>query len=768
VSGDRALVEQGRSRGRAEAWRPWSRPWAAAGGRPALAWPVGLADLARRIAQRVREGVAVEAGPGRLVPWLAITYGCGIAVYFAADREPAPWAVSLLLAATVVTAFLCRHRPVAFPLAVGAAAIAAGLATATIKRAIIAHPVLAAPVWNAEVAGFVEMREERERSDRIVVRLDRISGPRLGETLERVRVAVRKGTAPPVGAYVAFKARLSPPLEPLRPGGYDFARDMYFQRLGASGFVLGSVRTAEAPHAPSLKLRYAMALDAMREAIDQRIRALLPGDRGAIASALITGKRDAISAPVNEAMYTSGLAHVLSISGYHMAVVAGVVFFALRALFALMPAFANRHAIKKWAALAALAAAAFYLALSGAEVATQRSFIMVAIVLIGVMVDRPTLTFRTLTVAALGVLLLAPEAIVHPSFQMSFAATLALVAGYQQGLAWMSAGGVSPLAARTALWGGREVVGLLVVSLLAGTATIPYIAYHFHRISPYGVIANLLAMPVVSAWVMPAGILGLITIPLGLDGVFWKLMGYGIDWMTAVALWVTSFPGAVGRMAAFGIRPLLLCSAGLVVLCLLKTPLRLIGVVLIGGAIVLMIRAPQPDVLIAPDGSAIAVRSSDGRLSVVRSGSDAFAVREWLAADADARSPKDATLANGIRCDEAGCIGRLRDGSLVAMAKTIAAFEEDCRRAALVVSTGDAPPNCGALVVDRQVWRRSGAMALRRMGEGFEIRAARPAGYERPWTRAVAPGSDAPQASRPTSSAPRDATPRGDDLEPGD
>ena len=144
-----------------------------------------------------------------------------------------------------------------------------------------------------------------------------------------------------------------------------------------------------------------------------------------------------------------------------MAVVAGVMFFAFRALFALMPAFSSRHPIKKWAALAALIAAAFYLLLSGAEVATQRSFIMIGIVLIGVMVDRPTLTFRTLTVAAFGVLLLAPEAVVHPSFQMSFAATLALVAGYQQGLPWMSKGGDTPLAAKIALWGGREIAGLL-------------------------------------------------------------------------------------------------------------------------------------------------------------------------------------------------------------------------------------------------------------------------------------------------------------------
>ena len=469
-------------------------------------------------------------------------------------------------------------------------------------------------------------------------------------------------------------------------------------------------------------------------------------------------------------MYISSLAHVLSISGYHMVVVTGIVFFVLRALFALMPAFASRYPIKKWAAVAALAAAAFYLLLSGAEVATQRSFIMVAIVLMGVMVDRPTLTFRTLTVAALAVLLLAPEAVVHPSFQMSFAATLALVAGYQQGLPWMTAGAETPLGARIALWGGREIVGLVVVSLLAGTATMAYAAYHFHRLAPYGVLANLLAMPVVSIWVMPAGIVGLVAMPFGLDGHCWRLMGEGIGWMIAVALWVTSLPGAVGRMAAFGTGPLLLCSAGLVVLCLLKTYLRLIGVVLIGCAVLWASRTPQPDVRVAADGGAFAVRGADGRLAMIKTGNDTFAFREWLAADADARTPGDKTLADKIRCDEAGCIAKLADGSLVAIAKTLEAFEEDCRRAVLVLSARDAPPACAALVVDRQVWRRAGAIALRRVGQGFEITAARPAGHDRPWARAVAQPGDTPEAARttPARPQPRDATPRAEDLEPSD
>jgi competence protein ComEC len=711
----------------------------------------------------------LEVGPGRLVPWLAIAFGCGIVIYFNADQEPAPWAAVAVLAATIAAAILLRNQPIAFPVALAAATVAAGFATATIKRAVIAHPVLSAPLWNVEIGGFVEAREERERSDRIVVRVERITAPRLDETLERVRVSVRKGTAPAVGSFVKFKARLSPPLEPLRPGGYDFARDMYFQRIGASGFVLKRIRAAEAPHAPTLWLRYATVIDGMREAIDKRIRAVLPGDKGSIASALITGKRDALSQPVFDAMYVSGIGHVLSISGYHMAVVVAIVFFVIRASLALLPG-VSRYPIKKWAALVALAAATFYLLLSGAEVATQRSYIMISIVLIGVMIDRASVTFRTLTVAALGVMLFAPESVVHPSFQMSFAATLALVAGYQQGLTWMTAGADTALGARVALWGVAWIIGSLVVSLLAGTATQPYAAYHFHRLGPYGALTNLLAMPVVSAWVMPAGILGLVAMPFGLDGYCWQLMGAGLDWMIFIALWVTSLPGAVGRVAAFGSGPLLLCTLGLVVLCLLKTPLRFIGAILLGGAIVLMIRAPQPDVLVTADGSAVAVRGADGRLAMVKSGSDTFAFKEWLAADADARAPKDGTLSHGIRCDEAGCIARLRDGSLVAIARSIEAFAEDCGRAALVVSTRAAPTGCGAVVVDRHVWRHSGALALRRSGEGFEITASRPGGYDRPWARAVAQGGDGPETARSPSGSPqpRDVTPREEDLEPGD
>ena len=753
------MSDENRARGRTATWWPTGR-------RPGLAWPDELADRGRRFVERLRAWAEADVAPGRLVPWLAIAFGTGIILYFTADREPSLWAAVALFAATSVAAYLARQRALAFPVALGIAAAAAGFATACAKQALIAHPVLQAAAWNVEVAGFVETREERERSDRIVVLVHKIGGPRLAETPDRVRVSVRRGTAPPVGSFVEFKARLSPPLQPLQPGGYDFARNLYFQGIGASGFVLGRIRTAEPPVAPSLRLRASAFIDGMREVIDKRIRAVLPGDRGSIASALITGKRDAITTPVNDAMYVSSLAHVLSISGYHMAVVAGLMFFFVRALFALTPAFSGRYPIKKWAALAALAAAAFYLVLSGAEVATRRSFIMVAIVLIGVMVDRPSLTMRTLTVAAIVVLLLTPDAIVHPSFQMSFAATLALVAGYERGLPWMTAAAETPLGARIALWGGRALLGLVVVSLLAGFATTLYAAYHFHRLAPYGVLANLLAMPVVSIWVMPMGILGVLAMPFGFDAFFWRLMGEGVGWMIEVALWVASLPGAVGRMAAFGTGPLLLGTVGLVVLGLLRSPLRLAGIALFALATAWAVRTPQPDVLVSADGASLAVRGASGRLAIVRTGSDSFAARQWLAADADARAHTDKALGEGIVCDLAGCVGRLADGRLITLARSIEAFEEDCRRAAVVASARDAPPGCAALVIDRSKLRQTGAIALRRLGDGFAISAARPDGYDRPWARA--PAGEVAAAATPRRTLPPDVTPRPEDLEPGD
>src|SRR3954471_6348593 len=658
------MADQGRTPG---GRRGYAGTWPPQGAAPVGGIAPSRLGIWPPLIETLRQWARAEAGAGRLLPWVPVAFGTGIAFYFAADHEPILSVAAVVAVALCAVAVLLRRQKF-FPLAVMIAAVAAGFAIATWKTARIAHGVLARPMFSVSLTGFVETRDIRERTDRFVLRVVTMESARGTTKLERVRLSVKKGTAPAVGSFVELKARLLPPLNPVRPGSYDFSRDMFFAGIGASGFVMGAIKAADPPATGGgLRLGYSALMQGLRDAIDARIRTTLEGDKRAIATALLTGRRDAISQPVNDAMFISGLGHVLSISGYHMAVVAGVVFFAVRALLALFPLLTVGYAIKKWSAAAALAAAAFYLLLSGAEVATQRSFFMTAVVLIAVMVDRRAITFRTLAVAALIVLTVAPEALVHPSFQMSFAATLGLVALVQIGMPRLFATADNTATARAALWGGRELAMLALASLVAGLATTPYAAFHFHRVTPYGVLANLAAMPVVSAVVMPAGLLGLLTAPFGLDGWCWSAMGWGIDWMIAVTRWVAALPGAVGRVTAFGVMPLIAMSLGLILIGLLRTPLRWSGALVLASGVVWALALPQPDVLISADGRNVAVRGRDGALHMMRTGKDAFLFKEWLAADADARLPTDPSLGAGVSCDDLGCVAAMADGRLVAL-----------------------------------------------------------------------------------------------------
>jgi competence protein ComEC len=352
---------------------------------------------------------------------------------------------------------------------------------------------------------------------------------------------------------------------------------------------------------------------------------------------------------------------------------------------------------------------------------------------------------------------------------MSFAATLGLVALVQIGMPRLFATPDSSHAARLALWGGRELVMLLTASLIAGLATTPYAAFHFHRVTPYGVLANLAAMPVVSIVVMPAGLLGLMLVPFGLDGWCWSLMGWGINWMIAVTGWVAGLPGAVGRVSAFGIGPLIVMSLGLILIGLLRTPLRWSGGVLLALGVLWALGTPRPDLLVSGDGRNVAVRGGDGRLHLMRTGKDAFLLKEWLAADADARLPTDPSLGEGVSCDDLGCVAPLADGRLVALSLRPDALADDCARTALLVTTRQPPADCAASVIDRARLSQQGALTLRRQGAAFAVESVRPNGTERPWWPGRVDGSDFDTTLAPRAPPrPPDATPAEADQQPED
>jgi competence protein ComEC len=281
-------------------------------------------------------------------------------------------------------------------------------------------------------------------------------------------------------------------------------------------------------------------------------------------------------------------------------------------------------------------------------------------------------------------------------------------------------------------------------------------------------------MPVVSALVMPAGLLGLVSMPFGFDGLCWAVMGIGIDWMIAVTQWVAALPGAVGRVPAFGIGPLIAASLGIILLGLLRTPLRWSGAAMVLLAAVAAARAPQPDILISGDGRNVGVRGQDGRLHLMHTaratregGRDAFLLKEWLAADADPRAATDASLTSGVSCDDHGCVTQAAGGVFIAQTLKPEALADDCERAALIVTARPVPAGCAASVVDAERLRRQGAMALRRSREGFVVEAVKTGGIDRPWSPAAADerGGDAMILARPSAPRAVDATPSEADLQ---
>jgi competence protein ComEC len=712
-------------------------------------------DLLQAAGEQLASAFRAEAEAARLAPWLPVFFGIGIIFYFVAPAEPSSIAAAASFLALAFVVFLSRARPVAFAISLALAATAAGFAAGTLRGAFVAHPVLLRPTATLTLAGFVEARDATDRSDRIVLQVTSASGRGADHLPPRVRVSLRRGSAPEVGSHVEMKARLRPLLSPTRPGGYDYALGAYFARLGATGFGLGKTKAVAAPMDVPADIRLAAAIERVRRALTARIVAVIPGQTGAVGTALISGVRDQISAEVNEAMRISGLYHVLSISGLHMAIVVGFIFAAVRGGLALIPGLALRFPIKKWTAVLALLGAFIYMLLAGADAPTLRSFIMIALVLLGVLFDRPAITLRTLSIAAFAVLTMTPEAVLNPGFQMSFAATLALVSIYQRlAPALLTAPPAKDGGAvyRVSVTAGRWLLAGALTSLLAGLATTPYAVFHFQRLAPYGILANVLAMPVISFVIMPMAVVGCALIPFGYDALAWQAMGWGIDVMLAIARWVTALPGAEGRVHAFGTGALLLMTVGLLLLAIPVSKLRFLSAPLFALGLILAITTPKPDVLIDSEAEAVAVRASDGRLTILGARQNRISAESWLAADGDTRKSRDA-LEGGFRCDRSGCIARLPDGTTIAIARRPEAFADDCREAALVVSPFDVPPACAAAAIDRRALATTGAVALRRVKGEWVATPVRSPTADRPWygrTRAPDPAALARLYHRPS------------------
>jgi competence protein ComEC len=681
-----------------------------------------------------------EMEDGRGFLWLPVCLGTGILVYFALPTEPSSTATTAAAVVTALLAWASRDRVGLTRLAIAVAFVAAGAAAMKVRTDLVLAPKLPREM-TAVVNGWVAQRETAARSGvRVLLRVATIERLAPSETPYAVRITVRaRSEAISVGDAIAVTARIRPPNGPVMPGGYDFARAAFYERIGGVGFAYGAARPADIGAAP-FDIRIGEPLERLREAIGKRVTAALPSDRGRVATTLITGDRGGISEGTQEAMRASGLGHILAISGLHMALVAGAAFWIIRALLALSPNLTLRHPIKKWTAAGALVVATVYLGISGGQVATQRAYIMLAIMLLAIMVDRRAITLRNVGLAAFVVLIISPESLLSASFQMSFAATIALVAAYEEFTAWSNRR--PQLSDRRAygiidkLW--RYAIGLFVTSLVAGLATTPFGIYHFQRMAPLTLIANLLAMPVLGLVVMPMAFLAVLLMPVGIEWLPLWLMSWGLGWIIDVAEWTAGLTGHSGSVPMAPAMALIVLAAGFLWLALWRQPWRLLGLVPITLAVPITALALRPDILVSADGVTAAVRGSDGRLSVVAGSGSRFVVENWLRADADPRDARADELSRGIICDPLGCIARIDEETTVSVVLRPDAFAEDCHLADIVVSRFPAPANCEALAIDRGRLMHYGSHALYRLGDDdgggprFRIVTAYPT-VQRPW-----------------------------------
>lgn len=642
---------------------------------------------------------------GHLLVWVPVCLALGIGLYFALPHEPSRMTLAGAAGAACLVCLLARRAgETAAPPLAAVALVLAGLALAGHRAHLQAAPVLEYRYYGAIEGRVIGI--DRSLSDKVRLTLDRVVLERMDpdRTPIRVRVTLHGPDGAPrivAGDRVILTGHLGPPRGPVEPGGFDFQRQAWFKSLGAVGYSRTPVLRFAA-HDPG---ELDVALTRFRLWLADTIRAGLSGQAGAFAAAVLTGDRSALSRDTLDTMRATNLAHLLAISGLHVGLLTGVVFAAVRVGLALVPGLALRLPGKKIAAAVALVGAAVYLALSGGSVSTQRAFIMVAVMLVAVLLDRRALTLRSVAIAATIVLVLRPESLLGPGFQMSFAATTALV--WVFGL--MRDGKLGDLHRGGPL--RRWAVALFVSSAVAGLATSPVGLAHFNQGSSFGLPANLLAVPLMGSLVIPAALVALLLAPLGLGGLGLWAMGLGVEAILSIARLFADLPGAVWTAPQPPGWVLPVFALGALWVILLQGRLRAAGVVPMLAAALAWTNVPRPDVLIADSGALIGVMSPAGRVLSKPRG-DGFAARSWLENDGDPAGQAEAHARSGadndiaLMAEVAGL--RLRQLSVRGYKKT----DAPCTGVDLLVlnRAPDHAPDCP--VLGPGMLSRSGAVAL--------------------------------------------------------
>ncbi|MDO6590639.1 competence protein [Loktanella sp. D2R18] len=640
---------------------------------------------------------------GGLIGWVPVCLAIGIGAYFSLPEEPgrdvvgAVWAIAAAL-------FVCARwiTPAIAPFAIGIALVLAGGGVAQWRTGAVAEPVLGFRYYGPIQGRVVNI--DRSASDAPRLTLDQVVLSRMSpaRTPARVRVSVHGDqvvTTYKAGETLVLTGHLSPPAGPAEPGGFDFQRHAWFLGLGAVGYTRTPVLRLYAPDQGSLQMR----IFAIRMQLSSFVQTAIPGDPGAFAAAIMTGDRSAMRQETLADLRAANLAHLLAISGLHMGLLTGFIFALIRYGLALSATISLRFHTKKIAAICALIVGAFYLALSGGNVATERAFIMVAVMLVAVLLDRRALTLRAVAIAAIIVLLWQPEALMGPGFQMSFAATTALVAVF----GWLRQFDMSGWPKWV-----RGVFSVVISSFVAGLATAPFAAAHFNQIAHFGLIANLASVPLMGVLVMPAAVMAICLAPAGLSWIGFTVMAWGLQWILWVAQTVSGWDGAVGHVIApsSGVVPLL--ALGLLWIILWQGRGRAIGIVPVVVSFLLWGQATRPTLLVADNAAMIGVMGSEGR-ALSKSKGSSFIAQIWLENDGGPAPQEMAASRPGYTRD--GRIVRAHVGEwqvLQVTGKTALAALHGCGGADVLISNQEDVSGRPCITFDINRLRQTGALAF--------------------------------------------------------
>lgn len=675
--------------------------------------------------------ISLEAQRGRLFLWIPVCLSLGIGLYFLIDFEPMAGLVQILCAVNAglfVFAAIDRNTTSAMLLR-ASVIILLGFLLAVLRSHLVAEPVLGwryyGPIEGV-IVGIDRSNANRPRVTLTELDLGKISKPR---TPAFIRVSLHSdiglNNLRP-GARVRTTGNIAPPTGPVEPGGFDFQQYAWFKRLGAVGYSREPVELIAGPELNS----YALRLFDLRMRIAAHVRSQIDGQTGAFAAAIVTGDRSAIDPAMLDDLRASNLAHLLAISGLHMGLLVGFIFGLVRYGFALVPVIALHYPTKKIGAVLALITGFAYLQISGAAVATERAFIMVGVMLVGVLLDRPAITLRAVAMAATVLLVFRPESLLQAGFQMSFAATTALVASFEflkyqrhwQAVQFGKARIFQPF------------VALFIASLIAGAATAPFAAFHFNQFSQFGLIANLGSVPVMGLLVMPSAVVAGLLTPFGLESLPFWVMGHGVDWILGVAHFVAGLDGSVRYVPKGSNYVLPLFAFGAVLFILWHGIGRLLGPVLCMIAFGIWIVTPRPDVLISATGRLLGVVQNQKR-ALNRDRGNGFSARVWLENDGDKieqvlAADRYADFSDEMMMD----IGTVKLGYLWSKKAQFSELENYCQNTDILISPNwkqDLSGDC--IHISQSYLRYNGSVAITFKDGQTKINTARQVTGARLW-----------------------------------